>query len=79
MVEVLWLCSENRVLIDFVVAAHTHSVHDGGVGIDDAVVAYFDVALDICEGIDGDVLSELRLGVDICFVADIAHGVGNVC
>ena len=67
VVEVLRLSSKHGILINLVALAHAGSLHDAHVREDDAVVAYYNIILDICERIDCNVLADLCVRGYICF------------
>lgn len=63
VVEILWGATDDGVLKDDVVIAHTRAVEYGGMGLDDAVVADDNVTFDVGKRTDFYVFAELGFGV----------------
>ena len=73
MVEILRFGSKHSILIYLVTLAHACSIHDAHIGIDNAVVAYHHIPLDISKGIDSHIIPYLCFWVYVCFVTYITH------
>ena len=65
--------TEHCALIDGIAAAQAGACHNADVGIDDAVVTYFHIALNIGEGIYRDVVAYLGRRVNKCLWTDVTH------
>ena len=70
IVEVLRLGTEHSALENLVGAAQTGAVHNADMGVNHAVVADFNIALDIGERVYCHVLADFRFRINVCFFAN---------
>ena len=66
IVEILGSGTDNSILVNGVAAAQGGSFENGGMGLDDAVVANHRVSFDVGEGAYLYIVSQLSLGVNVC-------------
>ena len=68
--EILGYGTDNGALVHLIILAHARTIHYTGEGIDDAIVAYLHITLDIGKRHNSHVLAELCLWVYVCFVGN---------
>lgn len=74
--EILGYGTNNGAMVHLIILAHARTIHYTGEGIDDAIVAYLHITLDIGKRHNGHVLAELCLWVYVCFVGN--HNLGSL-